>query len=1818
MHNQFLSFFMNIQKFILGVIISFITYQKNFSQNLVINEVLASNLSINSDEDNTPQDWVEIYNGTSQAINLNGYGLTDEVNLPYKWIFPNVTINSGQYLLIWASDKNRTNPLNPLHTNFKISAGGETLKLTNSSGTIVDMVVLPAQTDNISYGRSPNAIGDFVFFQTPTPASFNSGTGASEVLSAPQFSQNSGFYTAGFNLSITTNESGATIIYTLDGSDPLETNLSGTVYNYKNQYPKLPGQAFGSFLTQSFQTLNYTSPIAISDRSSMPNKIANISSTYDFSPPYFPNNPIFKATVVRARVVKPGALPSPIVTKTYFVNPLGSSLFTIPVISISTSENNFFDYNNGIYVAGVDFDTWRTNYPLGDADYEIGNFARKGTSSERPINFSYFVNGNEVLNQNIGARIRGNYSRIYPSKSFNLYARSDYGDDDMDFSFFQGLPYNSYERLSLKNSSGDFYHTLFRDPLNHELIKGLNVETEAYQPTVTFINGEYWGILSLRDKYDEKYFKRVYNIEEDQIDVLENNAVVEEGDNEDYLEMIEYLETHSLAQDNHYNYIKTQLDEDNFKDYFISNIYFQNVDWPGNNIIYWRKKTQNFEPNAPYGHDGRWRWAIHDMDSSFGISSGDISLNSLTLATAENGPDWPNPEWSTLILRRLLENNHFKNDFINRFADLMNTYFKTDRVVAKINAMKTVLQPEMPKQFERWKAPVDFGDWNYFLNKEIAFAQQRPGFQRQHIKDEFGISNTINTVLNVSNENHGYVKINTIDILPTTPGVDSNPYPWTGIYFANIPVKLKAVAKEGYVFSHWEGFSNSTDSEITITTDQNFNITAVFIPEGFSTNPAEPIYFWMFDGDLQNNIPLTSISSTFEMNQNGVLSYQSCLAGYPFNSSHPSWRKASMERRNNPTSINYLPVANDNIPFASSDMKGVQIKQPFQKNGNENTLYFSCSTVGYQQIKFAFAAMNENAADNLVIDYAINDGSPIWTTSGMPIQVFPLTNSYQMFEVDLTSIDEVNNNPNLKIRIRFTGSNMTVDNGNRVNFNNFSLTGKRNPLTYPTPHVLVVGETITDIVPTLTATADSFSIVPSLPNGLSFDTTTGVISGTPTVLQIPTDYEVTASNSGGSTSFTLSIEIIDVAPNGLSYPTPNIFTFDETIMDLQPTVSGENLIFSIVPSLPNGLSFDTATGVISGTPTVLQSPTDYEVTATNSGGSVSFVLSIEIIDVAPNGLSYSTPNIFTINQSITDLAPTVSGENLIFSISPSLPNGLNFDTATGVISGTPTVLQSATDYEVTATNSGGSTSFMLSIEIIDAAPNGLSYSTPNLFTINQPITDLVPTVSGENLIFSISPSLPNGLSFDTVTGIISGTPMVLQSPTDYEVTATNSGGSTSFILSIEVIDAAPNGLSYPTPNVFTVNQSITDLVPTVSGENLIFSISPSLPNGLSFDTATGIISGTPTTLQSATDYEVTATNSGGSTSFTLSIEIIDAAPNGLSYSTPNLFTINQPITDLVPTVSGENLVFSIVPSLPNGLTFDTSTGVISGTPTELQSATDYEVTATNSGGSTSFILSIEVIDAAPSSLSYSTPNVFTINQSITDLAPTVSGENLLFSIVPSLPNGLNFDTATGIISGTPMVLQSPTDYEVTATNSGGNTSFILSIEVIDAAPSSLSYSTPNVFTINQSITDLVPTVSGENLIFSISPSLPNGLSFDIATGIISGTPTVLQSATDYEVTASNSGGSVSFIVSIAVEDELGIIGDEKNLFVVFPNPFTNEINVSHNFVEVAYSIFSLDGKEIQSGRLLNSKIMVNDLPSSVYLLKLQSEEKIQLIKLVKQ
>ncbi|KAB1157061.1 CotH kinase family protein [Flavobacterium luteum] len=1017
------------------------------SQSIVINEILTSNTTINKDEDGSYQDWIELKNNEATSVNLTGFGLTDDALLPYKWIFPNVSIGAGQYLLVWCSDKNRTNSTKPLHTNFKLSSDSETITLTNKSGVALNTTTTPAMLQNISYGRIPNGTGDFKFFSTVTPEAANGSVAFTEALSPPTFSRDSGFLTSGFDLMLSTTTTDATILYTLDGSEPQLSNLGGTTYSYKNQYPERPGDATGPLLTKNYTTLQYSTPIAIVDRTSQENKIASISSTYSFNPTYIPTSPIFKGTVVRAKLVKPESLDSKTVTNTYFISPQGAKRFSLPIVSLSLDEDKLFDYDKGIYVAGVDFDNWREANPTSDPAWKenICNYWRRGIENEKVANMTYFIDGLPVLNTDIGIRIHGGGSRGLQSKSLNLYARSEYGTKSLDYKFFNNKTDDKFESLVLRNAGNDFKGSLFRDALAQRLIKSLNCITESYQPTVSFVNGEFWGILNIRERYDDDYFKRTFNIDQTELDYLEDQGKsynASYGDHIDYQNMISYITKNSLANDTNYNYIKTRLDPDSFSDYYISNVYLQNSDWPGTNIQFWRKRTTGYLPNAPYGNDGRWRWAFHDLDTTFGFTYSDVTYNTLALATAANGPVYPNPAWSTLILRKLLENSCYKNDFINRFADLMNTTFLPSRLLSMIDEMKGVIYPTLPEHISRWKSPAKKSDFDWFINWEKKFAVERPAAQRDHIRSQFGITSNINATLNVSNSNDGYIKINTIEVKAGTDGITSNPYPWTGIYFSSIPVKLKAIAYPGFVFSKWTGASDSTNPEITVTSETSFNVTAVFVPEAVASS--QPIYYWMMNSTIANNIPLETLTASYKTGTaDAVIQHQSCLVGYPFVSTDVvNWRKASMERRNSPTDINYIPIVNNNLPFTTSDMKGLQIKEPLQSGSLENNLIFNISTVGQKDIKISFAAINElTNATAIIVDYSVNEGTPVWITSGLTSSSFPLTNAYQLFNINFATITAANNNADFKIRLRFSGTNMTADTGARITFNNIAVYG---------------------------------------------------------------------------------------------------------------------------------------------------------------------------------------------------------------------------------------------------------------------------------------------------------------------------------------------------------------------------------------------------------------------------------------------------------------------------------------------------------------------------------------------------------------------------------------------------------------------------------------------------------------------------------------------------------------------------------------------------------------------------------------------------------
>ena len=401
----------------------------------------------------------------------------------------------------------------------------------------------------------------------------------------------------------------------------------------------------------------------------------------------------------------------------------------------------------------------------------------------------------------------------------------------------------------------------------------------------------------------------------------------------------------------------------------------------------------------------------------------------------------------------------------------------------------------------------------------------------------------------------------------------------------------------------------------------------------------------------------------------------------------------------------------------------------------------------------------------------------------------------------------------------------------------------------------------------------SYSITPALPAGLTLSPTTGVITGTPTLPSPQTAYTVKATNAGGSTECYLLLAVNDLAPTGLSYPSPLVtYTRGEAIAPLMPAISGGAVTrYATSPALPSGLALDAATGVVSGTPTVVAAQATYRVTASNSGGSVTSDLTITVKDVPPSVLTYaSNPATYVAGTDILPNRPSHAGGAVIsYAIAPALPAGLAMDTLTGVINGRPAAPMAVRDYTVTAQNSGGATLCTLTLTVNAVAPTNLVYadSAPT-YTRGVAIPANPPTHSGGEVTdYRISPTLPAGLSLDPVSGILSGTPSVISPAASFTVTATNSGGATTCQLMIAVREAGPSALVYATnPTAYTINQPIQPNLPSHGGGIITaFTVNPALPTGLSLDPVTGVISGTPTVLTPQATYLITGSNATDST-----------------------------------------------------------------------------------------------------------------------------------------------------------------------------------------------------------------------------------------------------------------------------------------------------------------------------------------------------------------
>jgi gliding motility-associated-like protein len=381
---------------------------------------------------------------------------------------------------------------------------------------------------------------------------------------------------------------------------------------------------------------------------------------------------------------------------------------------------------------------------------------------------------------------------------------------------------------------------------------------------------------------------------------------------------------------------------------------------------------------------------------------------------------------------------------------------------------------------------------------------------------------------------------------------------------------------------------------------------------------------------------------------------------------------------------------------------------------------------------------------------------------------------------------------------------------------------------------------------------------------------------------------------------TATLTVIDNAPSGLSYPGPNVYPVLSAIAALTPTVSGTVTGYSISPALPTGLSINPITGVISGTPTQSTAAIVYTVTASNTAGSISAIVSIAVKKLMP-----------TI--SMNNVRKTFGDPDFIIAAISNSPGKINYSiniATIATVSGNIVTLKSGGIATITA--SQDATDFYEAATIkaqllVNPLPkNGFEYPLINILTINKIIQPIKPMVQGVLTGFSISPSLPNGLSIDSTTGFITGTPTVLSNLIEYTVLASDGMVGLQATLKIQVIDIAPAFVYQPDTDIANPRISIRNAIPISTGGKVVnYSISPALPVGIMLDNQTGIISGRIAAVKNGLQqYLVTGINSAPSDIVLSNQQILENIPIGSQVGILSTADVDDGDTHSYQLVSG--------------------------------------------------------------------------------------------------------------------------------------------------------------------------------------------------------------------------------------------------------------------------------------------------------------------------
>jgi gliding motility-associated-like protein len=432
----------------------------------------------------------------------------------------------------------------------------------------------------------------------------------------------------------------------------------------------------------------------------------------------------------------------------------------------------------------------------------------------------------------------GNDSWAFDQRGIDIEVKDDYGyNNAFKHKFFDDWKLGKSKRKEfqtfiLKAGASDNFpgdNTVechMRDAFaqTYAFRKNLELDGRRSKQVITFVNGKYWGVYELRERFDEDYMDFYYDQPKDSVDNLAywGSLQIRNGSDTGWVNLYNYVMANSMTNVANYNYVESKLNFKSLIDYMVYNSYLVNSDFINWNSAWWRGRAAN-------GDKKKWRYWMWDMDNIYDLGENFSGLPTTGMdadpCDYENifedaGPNEGHPD----ILAKLMTNPNFKSMYINRYADLLNTAFKCDSIMDHFNYFRNILTPEMPRHIGKWGG--DIADWNKNMDTLKSKIQQRCSYIEQKIKDCYSVTGPHQITVDVQPPGAGEVKLNTI-WLPN--------YIWSGKYFGGVTLNFIAntIDTANFEFERWE-FKNhnpslsTTEDSVTVSLTTGDDVVAYF------------------------------------------------------------------------------------------------------------------------------------------------------------------------------------------------------------------------------------------------------------------------------------------------------------------------------------------------------------------------------------------------------------------------------------------------------------------------------------------------------------------------------------------------------------------------------------------------------------------------------------------------------------------------------------------------------------------------------------------------------------------------------------------------------------------------------------------------------------------------------------------------------------------------------------------------------------------------------------------------------------------------------